>query len=122
MSTQKHNSTGNIELEQLTTMAEQTTQSTCSAVLLTARELIKSPNQKFAIEQIKALSDICSDSCRHLDESSEALEHNNQKTAQICLNESISSLMHVSSSALSADISATQVASNDTALFRTSRK
>ena len=115
------NTTGNAELDQLASMAEHTTQSTCSAVLLTARELIKSPNQKFAIEQIKALGDICKDASEYLEESKDALEHNNQKTAKISLNQSISSLMNVSSSALSADITATQVAANDTALFRSSR-
>ncbi len=115
-------SNNNVDIYQLSSIAEQTTQSTCSAVLLTARELIKSHNQKFAIEQILALGSACEEACTHLETSQEELDHNNHKNAQVSLNQAISSLMFVSNSALTADITATNLASNDTALFRNARK
>jgi len=110
------------DIEQLAAVAEQTTQSACSAVLLTARELIKSHNQKFAIEQIMALSNVCEDASNHLGTSQGELGLNNYKSAQTSLNQAIDSLMIVSNSALTADITATKLASNDTALFRSFRK
>jgi len=110
------------DIDQLSSLAEQTTQSTCSAVLLTASELIKSHNQKFAIEQVLALGNACEEACTHLETSQEELNHNNHKSAQVSLNQAISSLMFVSNSALAADITATNLASNDTALFRNARK
>ncbi len=110
------------DIHQLSSVAEQTTQSTCSAVLLTARELIKSHDQKFAIEQILALGTACEEACSHLETSQEELSHNNHKNAKVSLNQAISSLMFVSNSALTADITATNLASNDTALFRNLRK
>ncbi len=110
------------DIHQLSSVAEQTTQSTCSAVLLTARELIKSHDQKFAIEQILALGTACEEACSHLETSQEELNHNNHKSAKVSLNQAISSLMYVSNSALTADITATNLASNDTALFRNLRK
>ena len=118
------NTTGenDVNFDQVSSLAEQTTQSTCSAVLLTARELIKSHNQKFAIEQILALGTACEEACSHLETSQEELSHNSQKNAQVSLNQAINSLMIVSNSALTADITATNLASNDTALFRNARK
>ncbi len=110
------------DIEQLSSLAEQTTQSACSAVLLTARELIKSHDQKFAIEQILALGLTCEDACGHLEASQEELSLNNHKAAQVSLNQAVNSLMMVSNSALTADITATNMASNDTALFRSARK
>ncbi len=110
------------DIEQLTALAEQTTQSACSAVLLTARELIKSHDQKFAIEQIMALGAACEDASSHLETSQDELGLNNHKSAHSSLNQAIDSLMIVSNSALTADITATNLASNDTALFRTSRR
>jgi len=115
-------SNNNVDIYQLSSIAEQTTQSTCSAVLLTARELIKSHDQKFAIEQILALGSACEEACTHLETSQEELNHKNHKSAQVSLNQAISSLMFVSNSALTADITATNLASNDTALFRNVRK
>ena len=110
------------DIEQLSSLAEQTTQSACSAVLLTARELIKSHDQKFAIEQILALGSACEDACTHLETSQEELSLNNHKAAQVSLNQAVNSLMIVSNSALTADITATNLDSNDTALFRSARK
>jgi hypothetical protein len=110
------------DVDQLASLAEQTTQSTCSAVLLTARELIKSHDQKFAIEQIMALGSICEDASSHLETSQNEIGLNNFKGAESSLNQAIDSLMIVSNSALTADITATNLASNDTALFRHVRK
>lgn len=112
----------NRNIDQLSSLAEQTTQSACSAVLLTARELIKSYDQKFAIEQITSLGAICEDAAKHLGTSQKELDLNNHESAQVSLNQAIDSLMIVSNSALAADITATNLASNDTALFRNSRK
>jgi len=112
----------NADIEQLSSLAEQTTQSACSAVLLTAHELIKSHDQRFAIEQILALGTACEDACTHLETSQEELNLNNHKAAQVSLNQAVNSLMIVSNSALTADITATNLASNDTALFRSARK
>ena len=112
----------NKDLDKLTALTEQTTQSACSAVLLTARELIKSHNQKFAIDEILDLSKICENAAQHLENSRDELDLNNQESAYGCLNKAIDSLMNVSTAALSADVTATNLASNDTALFRGSRK
>jgi len=109
-------------IEQLTALAEQTTQSTCSAVLLTAREMIKSHDQRFAIEQIMALGSLCEDASSLLETSQNEIGLNNFKGAKTSLNQAIDSLMIVSNSALTADITATNLASNDTALFRHVRK
>jgi len=109
-------------IDNLAALAEQTTQSTCSAVLLTARELIKSHNQHFAIEQINSLSTLCEEAGKHLETSQNELGLNNHRSAQSSLNQAIDSLMIVSNSALTTDITATNLASNDTALFRTVRK
>ena len=108
-------------IDQLAALAEHTTHSTCSAVLLTARELIKSHNQGFAIEQITALSRICDEASTLLETSQNELSLNNLNSAQVTLNQAIDSLMIVSNSALTVDITATNLASNDTALFRTYR-
>ncbi len=109
------------DIDQLAGLAEHTTHSTCSAVLLTARELIKSHDQKFAIEQITALSVICEEASTLLETSQSELSLNNLNSAQVTLNQAIDSLMIVSNSALTVDITATNLASNDTALFRTYR-
>lgn len=113
---------GNRDINQLASLAEQTTQSACSAVLLTARELIKSHDQEFAIEQILALSNVCEEASKHLETSQDELGLHNHESAQVSLNQAINSLMVVSNSALTADITATNLATNDTALFRNSRK
>jgi len=110
------------DIDQLAALAEQTTQSACSAVLLTARELIKSHDQRFAIEQIMALGAVCAQASSHLEASQDELGLDIPKNVQTCLNQAIDSLMIVSNSALTADITATNLASNDTALFRNSRK
>ncbi len=114
--------TGATDIDELAALAEQTTQSACSAVLLTARELIKSHDQKFAIEQIMALSEVCDEASQQLEVSQDFLDRNDRDGAHASLNRAIENLMNVSNSALSADTTATRVASNDTALFRSSRK